>query len=166
MRALERHGRADPAVLEAIRNARALEIVVVFVTGRNLSELRRVLPERDLFDTVVAENGAVLAFPNGKTRVLEGPPSRELLADLSQRGVSFSFGDCVVEADASAAPKILEAVRKLELPLMLVFNPSRVMVLPQGINKATGLREVLNTMRLSLHNCIGIGDAENDHLPG
>jgi hydroxymethylpyrimidine pyrophosphatase-like HAD family hydrolase len=61
------------------------------------------------------------------------------------------------------APKILEEVRKLELPLMLVFNRNRVMVLPQGINKATGLREVLNTMRLSLHNCIGIGDAENDH---
>jgi hydroxymethylpyrimidine pyrophosphatase-like HAD family hydrolase len=46
---------------------------------------------------------------------------------------------------------------------MLAFNRSRVMVLPQGINKATGLREALNTMRLSLHNCIGIGDAENDH---
>ena len=76
---------------------------------------------------------------------------------------SVAFGDCVVEADAAAAPKILEAIRKLELPLMLVFNRSRVMVLPQGINKATGLREALNTMRLSLHNCIGIGDAENDH---
>ncbi|HET9888169.1 MAG TPA: HAD hydrolase family protein, partial [bacterium] len=35
--------------------------------------------------------------------------------------------------------------------------------LPQGINKATGLREALNTLRLSLHNCIAIGDAENDH---
>ena len=46
---------------------------------------------------------------------------------------------------------------------MLAFNRGRVMVLPQGINKATGLREVLNTIRLSLHNCIGIGDAENDH---
>lgn len=37
------------------------------------------------------------------------------------------------------------------------------MMLPQGINKATGLGEVLKTMRLSLHNCIGIGDAENDY---
>lgn len=70
---------------------------------------------------------------------------------------------CIVEADADAAPKILEAIRKLQLPLMPVFNRSRVMVLPQGINKASGLREMLNTLRLSLHNCIGIGDAENDH---
>jgi 3-deoxy-D-manno-octulosonate 8-phosphate phosphatase KdsC-like HAD superfamily phosphatase len=37
------------------------------------------------------------------------------------------------------------------------------MVLPQGISKATGLREVLDTLRLSLHNCIAIGDAENDY---
>ena len=160
---IARHGRTHAEVLEAIREARVLEIVVVLVTGRNLSELRRVLPEQELFDAVVAENGAVIAFPNGRTRVLGRPPSRELLADLHERGVSFSFGDCVVEADASAAPKILEAVRKLELPLTLVFNRSRVMVLPQGINKATGLREVLKTMRLSLHNCIGIGDAENDY---
>jgi hypothetical protein len=37
------------------------------------------------------------------------------------------------------------------------------MVLPQGIRKATGLREILKTLRLSLHTCIGIGDAENDY---
>jgi hydroxymethylpyrimidine pyrophosphatase-like HAD family hydrolase len=157
------HWRAHPAVLEAIGEARARQIVIVLVSGRSLSELRRVLPEQDLFDAVVAENGAVVAFPNGRTRVLGRPPSRELLNDLYQRGVSFSFGDSVVEADASAAPRILKAVRKLELPLMLAFNRGRVMVLPQGINKATGLREVLKTMRLSLHNSIAIGDAENDH---
>ena len=135
----------------------------MLVTGRILADLRRVLTEEDLFDAIVAENGAVLAFPNGRTRVLGRPASRELLSELCERRVECAFGDCVIEADAAAAPKILEAIRKLELPLMLVFNRSRVMVLPQGINKATGLREALNTMRLSLHNCIGIGDAENDH---
>ena len=86
---IARHGRAHPAVLEAIQEARARQIVVLLVTGRSLSELRRVLPEQDLFDAVVAENGAVLAFPNGRTRVLGRPPSRELLNDLYQRGVSF-----------------------------------------------------------------------------
>ncbi len=37
------------------------------------------------------------------------------------------------------------------------------MLLPQGISKATGLREALDTLRLSLHNCVAIGDAENDY---
>jgi hypothetical protein len=37
------------------------------------------------------------------------------------------------------------------------------MILPQAISKGTGLREALNTFRLSVHNAIAIGDAENDH---
>jgi hydroxymethylpyrimidine pyrophosphatase-like HAD family hydrolase len=160
---IARHGQANPEVVTAIREARVQGITVVLVTGRILSDLHRVLPEEDLFDMIVAENGAVLAFPNGRTRALGRPASRELLSELREQRVEVASGLCVIEADAAAAPKILEAIRKLELPLMLVFNRSRVMVLPQGINKASGLREALNTMRLSLHNCIGIGDAENDH---
>src|SRR5690606_13636651 len=72
-------------------------------------------------------------------------------------------GDCVVEADAGEAPEILEVIKEMQLPLMLVFNHSRVMVLPQKVTKASGLRVALETMRLSLHNCISIGDGENDH---
>jgi hypothetical protein len=37
------------------------------------------------------------------------------------------------------------------------------MVLPQAIAKSAGLRRALSTLRLSIHNTIGIGDAENDH---
>ena len=46
---------------------------------------------------------------------------------------------------------------------MLLFNRSRVMVLPQAISKATGLGEALAILRLSPHNAVAIGDAENDH---
>ena len=78
--------------------------------------------------------------------------------------VDFTVGECVLEADASFAPRLLEAIRTCETPLVLAFNRSRMMMLPQGISKATGLREVLSTLSLSLHNCIAIGDAENDFL--
>jgi hypothetical protein len=37
------------------------------------------------------------------------------------------------------------------------------MVLPSGVNKGTGLRAALEELGLSLHNVVGIGDAENDH---
>lgn len=157
------HGKADPGVVLAIREARACGIVVVLVTGRILSDLHRVLKEDDLFDAIVAENGAVLAFPSGRTRALGRPPSPEFLSELCDRRVEIVFGECIVEADSGAAPEILATIRKLHLPLMLVFNHGRVMILPQGITKESGLREALNTMRLSLHNCIGIGDGENDH---
>ncbi len=157
------HGQLNADVALALREAKAKGVTVVLVTGRILADLRTVLKEEDLFDAIVAENGAVLAFPNGWTRVLGRSPSRELLGELCDRGIEIAFGDCIVEADAGEAPRILEVIRKTQLPLMLVFNHGRVMVLPQGITKASGLREALHTMRLSLHNCIGIGDGENDH---
>ncbi|MFZ0859283.1 MAG: HAD hydrolase family protein, partial [Candidatus Sulfotelmatobacter sp.] len=69
----------------------------------------------------------------------------------------------IVEADAGSAPQILAVIRELELPLALLFNRSRLMVLPQAISKSTGLRKALNAFRLSTHNAIGIGDAENDN---
>jgi haloacid dehalogenase-like hydrolase/Helicase HerA, central domain len=38
------------------------------------------------------------------------------------------------------------------------------MVLPSGVNKATGLQVALQEIRLSPHNAVGVGDAENDHV--
>jgi hypothetical protein len=37
------------------------------------------------------------------------------------------------------------------------------MVLPSGVNKATGLAAALDSLGLSPHNAVGVGDAENDH---
>ncbi len=58
---------------------------------------------------------------------------------------------------------MLEAIRSTEQPLVLAFNRGRVMVLSQAIAKSTGLRYALHALRLSIHNTVGIGDAENDH---
>lgn len=68
-----------------------------------------------------------------------------------------------MDADAAEAPRLLEVIRALELPLVLIFNGGRVMVLPQGVSKATGLHVALDTLRLSARNTVAIGDAENDH---
>jgi hypothetical protein len=69
----------------------------------------------------------------------------------------------VIETDAASAEAMLDVVRRLQQPLILAFNRGRLMVLPQGVAKSTGLRHALQALRLSIHNTIGIGDAENDH---
>jgi hydroxymethylpyrimidine pyrophosphatase-like HAD family hydrolase len=155
-------GEAHPAVLKAIQEARSRGIAVVLVTGRILSDLKQAAGDLSIFDAVAAENGAVLAFPNGRTRLLGRRPSSDLLDELCRLNIEFRLGDCVLEAEASSAPRILNVIQRLQFPLVLAFNRSRVMLLPQGISKATGLRAALDTLRLSLHNCIAIGDAEND----
>ena len=59
--------------------------------------------------------------------------------------------------------QVLEAIRELGLELQVIFNKGAVMVLPSGINKATGLDAALAELGLSPHNVVGVGDAENDH---
>ena len=160
---IARDGVLDPGVRAAIAEVRAQGITVVIASGRVLSDLEQVAGDLGFVDAVVAENGAVLCFPNGHAWSLGHPPSEVFLAELRRRGIPFSTGQCIVEADAASAQPILAVIRKLELPLVLLFNRSRLMVLSQSISKATGLRAALTALRLSAHNAIGIGDAENDH---
>ncbi len=58
---------------------------------------------------------------------------------------------------------MLDAIRELGLELHVVFNKGAVMVLPPQVNKATGLGAALAELKLSPHNAVGVGDAENDH---
>ena len=160
---IARDGVLDSEVRAAISEARARGITVVIVTGRILSELEQVAGDLHFVDAVVAENGAVLWFPNGHSRVLSSPSSVGFLQELSRRGLEFKAGQSVVELDAATAPQVLAIIRELELPLVLVFNRGRLMVLPQAVSKGAGLRKALATLRLSVHNAVGIGDAENDH---
>jgi hypothetical protein len=161
---IARNDVLDPDVCKAIAEARAQGVVVLIVTGRILEDLRRVAGDLHFVDAVVAENGAVVEFPDsGYSRVLAQSPPAVLLNELRREGILFSVGQSIIDADQSTAPRILVILQRLELPLALIFNRSRVMVVPQAISKATGLREALTILRLSPHNTVAIGDAENDH---
>jgi hydroxymethylpyrimidine pyrophosphatase-like HAD family hydrolase len=157
-------GVFDPLVRQAVGEARGRGIVVVLVTGRRLPDLRAVCGDLTCFDVVVGENGAVVEFPaSGRHMVIGHGPSPAFLQELGRRGIPFSAGESVVEAEAQWAGPILEVIRSLEQPLILAFNRGRLMVLPQAVGKSTGLRQALVALRVSIHNTIGIGDAENDH---
>ena len=161
---IARDGVLDPAVRAAIAEVRAQGITVVIVTGRILDELRGFVGDLRFVDAVVAENGGVISFPtSGQSAFLAAPVPPALVEALRARRVPIEVGQSVIEADAQSAAAILAEIRRLELPQVLVFNRGRLMVLPSGVNKAMGLREALRTLRLSVHNAVAIGDAENDH---
>jgi len=161
---IARDDRVDPSVLDAIADARRRGISVMLVTGRRLDDVRRVAGDLHFVDGVVAENGGLLHFPHGGlTTTLAPPIPPAFIAHLRTRGIAFQSGQCLVEADASAAPQMLDAIRELELPIVLSFNRSRVMALAQGVSKATGLTAALQMLRKSPRNAVAVGDAENDH---
>jgi hydroxymethylpyrimidine pyrophosphatase-like HAD family hydrolase len=160
---IAQNGRLDPDVRSAIIEARSRGLVVVLVTGRILGDLLQVAGDLSFLDAIVSENGAVVTFPSGTSRLIGYPPPQEFVQELHRRGIPISVGQCVVEAAADFSSEILSVIREFELPLLLLFNRSRLMVLPQGVSKGAGLHAALSALRLSVHNAIGIGDAENDH---
>jgi hydroxymethylpyrimidine pyrophosphatase-like HAD family hydrolase len=154
----------DPSIRDAIAVVRRQGIIVLLVTGRILDELRRVAGDLHFVDGIVAENGAVVHFPdNGRTTTLAPAISDSFVQEVLRRGIPFRAGRCLLDSDANEAPRLLEVIRTLEQPLVLAFNRSRVMVLPQGVSKATGLAVTLSTLRLSPRNTLAVGDAENDY---
>ena len=89
----------DPSVREAIAAARTRGIVVLLVTGRILDELRRVAGDLHFVDGVIAENGAVIHFPDsGRTSALAPLVPETFVAELRRRRIPFAAGQCLVDA--------------------------------------------------------------------
>jgi 3-deoxy-D-manno-octulosonate 8-phosphate phosphatase KdsC-like HAD superfamily phosphatase len=131
-----------------------------------LGDLRSVCPDTDkMFDAVVAENGALLYFPDTReTKVLGDPPEEALLEALRRRRVRFDVGTSIIATNESFAEAALAAIRETGVERTLVFNKGALMLLPGGVTKGTGLEAALEAMELSPHNMVCIGDAENDHV--
>ena len=158
------HGVVDEATQAALRRLRAGARRLLLVTGRELDDLRRVAPPLDLFDLVVAENGALLFDPaSGEAVPLAEPPPERFVARLREMGVApLSVGAAIVATWEPNETKVLAAIRELGLDLQITFNKGAVMVLPGGVTKASGLRAALEQLELSPLNCAAVGDAEND----
>jgi hydroxymethylpyrimidine pyrophosphatase-like HAD family hydrolase/energy-coupling factor transporter ATP-binding protein EcfA2 len=162
---LATQGQLLPETIAALEKLIASGRRLVMVTGRELDELMTVCPRLDLFEYVVAENGALLFHPATRTeKPLGARPPEKFVATLRERGVGpISVGRVIVATWEPHETRVLETIRDLGLELQVIFNKGAVMILPAGVNKASGLLAALEAMGLSPHNAIGIGDAENDH---
>jgi len=158
-------GRVLPETVSALERLLASGRRLVLVTGRELDELQEVCPRLDLFEYVVAENGALLYKPStGEETPLAARPPDSFVSTLRQRGVGpISVGRVIVATWEPHETMVLATIRDLGLELQVIFNKGAVMILPAGVNKATGLAHALEKMELSPHNAVAIGDAENDH---
>jgi HAD superfamily hydrolase (TIGR01484 family) len=163
---LAHHGQIDDDTWSALRRLRDSGRKLVMVTGRQLEDLLAIVPHPELFDRIVAENGALVYDP--ATRELRPTSDVEVPArfveTLRRRGVDpIAVGHTIVATWEPHEAAVLRTIRELGLELQVIFNKGAVMVLPTGVNKATGLAAALVELGLSAHNVVGVGDAENDH---
>jgi HAD superfamily hydrolase (TIGR01484 family) len=162
---LAENGHVRPDLIAGLERLRRSGRRAILVTGRRLDDLERVCPHLDCFDRVVAENGAVLFRPATKQKILLGErPPRALIEALTAADVtSLSVGEVIVATWEPHQEAVLEAIKECGLEHQIIFNKGAVMVLPPGINKASGLAAALAELSLAPINVVAVGDAENDH---
>jgi HAD superfamily hydrolase (TIGR01484 family) len=162
---LARDGKVDKPTLDAMERLLASGRQLLLVTGREVDELLAIFPEVHFFAFVVAENGAVLYRPATKEeKVLCKPPPAEFVRTLLSRGVApLSVGRVIVATWQPQETTVLKVIHDLGLEMQIIFNKNAVMVLPSGVNKATGLSAALTEMGFTPQETVGVGDAENDH---
>jgi hydroxymethylpyrimidine pyrophosphatase-like HAD family hydrolase/energy-coupling factor transporter ATP-binding protein EcfA2 len=155
---------SEPAV-HALERLRVSGRRAILVTGRRLDDLLAVCSCVQLFDLIVAENGAIVYAPDSREETrLANPPSELLIQGLRARGVTpLEIGQVLVATHAPHRAAVQDVIWELGLEAQVIGNRGAVMVLPAGVNKATGLEYALREQGLSRHEVVGIGDAGNDH---
>lgn len=158
-------GLVDEATLSTLYRYRDQGGTLLMVTGRQLDDLQQVFPSIDLFARVVAENGAVLYNPQSREkRLLGNPPPANLISILTEKQVTpISVGDVILATWQPHGETVSATLRELNLSARVILNKRAVMVLPQGVDKAAGLKAALAELEVLPATVAAIGDAENDH---
>lgn len=159
-------GKINPSTWDALRQLQDSGRKMVLVTGRSIDYLVPAVPRLEAFDRIVAENGAVLYCPTDrKTVLLSAGLPRSLIEILRLRNVEpLWLGEIIVGTRAENAELVLDAIHELDLAAEIVTNHGTIMVLPAGVNKATGLAAALDVLGIAPEAVIAVGDGENDTI--
>ncbi|MCI4366550.1 MAG: HAD hydrolase family protein, partial [Thermoplasmata archaeon] len=144
------------------RVARAMGLKLILVSGRVHSALAPFVRALGEFDGVVGENGAVIEVPVGRPPLvlgarIAGQVRRRLRSDPDLR---VEYGRVVTSVRRVDGPRAMDLVQGL--PVSVIENVDRVMILPRGITKATGVHLALERLGLAGRGFAAIGDGEND----
>jgi hypothetical protein len=178
-------GKVDGATLDALKRWKDTGRQLILITGRQFDDLLNTFAEIDLFDLVVPENGAMLYQPQHKwEKLLASPPPAEFINTLRDRicrselpqtvtgefstlvqtqGLEWlGVGRVIVATWVPHDTTVQELIQEFNLDLQIIMNKRAVMVLPTGINKASGLQTALTELGATVEDVVGVGDAEND----
>jgi hydroxymethylpyrimidine pyrophosphatase-like HAD family hydrolase len=155
--------RLAPEAGRVLRCWREAGRIAVLVSGRPFEFLRELQEREQVFDLIVAENGAVLYNPHSdEMRLPFGQVPDELVDTLAQLGIPLWRGIAIAGTTLPYDDAVWVASRELGLAVHVETNRAEVMVLPPGASKGAGLLHLLQNEGLSPRNLLAFGDAEND----
>jgi phosphoglycolate phosphatase len=151
--------RSASALLATVQE---MGLKVVLVSGREYDRLATFARKLRAVDALVAENGAVIEVPlGGKVTTVGSKSGARVRRRLGSARISgVATGDVVVSVPRAMWSRV--EVLLEGFPVDLVPNADRVMVVPEGVTKASGMQRVLRALRLGSREYAAIGDGEND----
>lgn len=152
---------AENAV-NSLKDVRKNGIKIFLVSGRRLPFLKSVNERYDFVDVIIAENGAVIYDPEKDTKILLG----EGIKELKDAFIDVDFPVEIEEAIVATTIEHLEAAKEIiernELSVDIELNRTDVMIMPEGVNKCSGVTKAAEIHEIPRENLACIGDAEND----
>ncbi len=165
---LAEQGRISPATWEILRQARrdAASPIIILVTGHTLETYTEAssVDAAILCTAIVAENGAVLYFPQRDGVTLPfGRLSPAVTQRLAALNVPLKHGKASATTSREHEETILEVLREVDDGTTLEHNLDTIALLPPGASKGAGLHHALQELGYSSRNVVAYGDTENDH---
>jgi hydroxymethylpyrimidine pyrophosphatase-like HAD family hydrolase len=160
---LAESGRVDGELWHSLEAVRATGRRVLLASGRRVESLLDVCPRLDMFDLVVAENGAVLYWPaSSRLDELSGPPPVAFLGELQRLGIAYGLGRSVVGIPRRHAARVLCVIERGYPMLRMSLNKADAMVSRYTVNKGSGLVAATASLGVERVTAMAFGDAEND----
>lgn len=147
---------------ERFAQLRDAGVRVVLATGRSLEQLEemRLVSEAD---AIVAENGGVtLVGPFGTPHLHDDAFAPRAQAALGPLAGSFSWRQVIASGPRKLAEDAHQALEASGISHDLSFNEDEVMLVPPGVDKASGVQHALRAWDATLGETWAIGDGEND----
>jgi hydroxymethylpyrimidine pyrophosphatase-like HAD family hydrolase len=155
-------GAATASARRALREVRAMGLPTLLVSGRPYEDLVRLARPFGEWDALVAEDGAVVEAPTGRPPWTRGRRTAATVRGRVRASPRLhpEFGRVVASVPLAERIALRRAVRGLAV--VLVSNVDRVMVIPRGLSKGSGVATALRRLGLHRAGYAAIGDAEND----
>jgi phosphoglycolate phosphatase (TIGR01487 family) len=158
-------GRMSAETAAALVALRQAGYRLILVSGRRLERIRAACSRLDLFDEIILENGAVAFCPaTGAEELIAPPLDAGFLAELCREipQAELFTGRSMLATGAEHADRIRAAIGRGGYRLDMIGCGERVLVLPQGVDKGSGLAHALERLGLRGDQVIVVGDEAND----
>ena len=156
----------DPADLDLdlLKSLKKLNIDLILATGRNIYYVKKMCQKFKGWRCVVAENGAVIYFPETKKTITINTyymtRAKKIIRNLNLPGTTI--GKVITSSKAKDEEFIKEKLGKLAEKVSFIKNVNEIMILPLGVDKGVGLRIAMRYLNIDMDKTIVIGDGEND----